>query len=514
VRSVATHANLPTMPQTYSVAIDGVSVFVIAGSLTIDRTIGKRSQASFTIRSDTSSHFQQYQQVAIHDGTGTLVFSGYISQPQEQKPGYQPSLIHTIQCIDQHFLADKRVVAAQYSNKTCGYIVQDLVNTILSEEGVTIGQIYDGVTPSDTLYPSPTLYPGGNVGLIPSATFVYCTVAQALDELVKQASLAGIPYYWMIDENKQLWFVPYTSVVNSNVVDGSKVDQKNIPCIVQRANPAYRNTQYIIGGTAETVQQTETRKGDSNTTAWTMGYNLAHVPTIKVNGVQKTVGIKGIDTGKDWYWNKGDSTITQDSSGTILTTSDTLQVVYIGQYPSVVISQDGGQVAYESDLDGSSGVIEVVMQDATITSINNGLSEAGQLLTRYAQQGTQIQFSTMVSGYAPGQLITVDMPWHALNSTQMLIEEVSSSDQADRINIWHQIKAISGPYDVSWQDFFSTLLKQQQIATDISVGVSQSITVLVSGTLDISPTLAMEVEVYACPLPSSSLYPSTTLYPC
>src|SRR5258708_33346591 len=146
------------------------AVFVVAGTLSINSTIGKRSTASFTVKTDNNTHFQQYQQVWIYDTTNTLIFSGYISQPKETKPGFQPVLEHTITCIDQHFLADKRVVAASYTNKSPGFIVTDIFNNILAAEGVTIGQIYDGAAavnlyPSLTLFPSLTLYPTENVGL-------------------------------------------------------------------------------------------------------------------------------------------------------------------------------------------------------------------------------------------------------------------------------------------------------------------------------------------------------------
>src|SRR5690349_7164103 len=105
VRSVATNAGLYHPAKTYKVVVNGNSVMTLAGTLNIQNTIGKRSQASFTIHSDTNTHFQQYQQVQIYDATGTLVFNGYITTPKEQRPGFQPSLIHTITCTDQHYLA-------------------------------------------------------------------------------------------------------------------------------------------------------------------------------------------------------------------------------------------------------------------------------------------------------------------------------------------------------------------------------------------------------------------------
>ena len=511
--TTSTTTSTPAPTGTYRVLVGGSAVFVLAGTLTFDRVIGKRAQASFTVYSTTATHFQQYQQVQIYDGAGTLAFSGYITTPKEQQPGFQSSLVHTVTCTDQHYLADKRVVANVYVNKTCGFIAQDIVTNILAAEGVTIAQIYDGPTPGPLLYPSPTLYPGGNIGLIPQATFSYATVAQALDELVKAASSSGVPYYWMIDQNKQLWFVPYTTVVNSALVDGSQIDMVVAPCTVTRSNPTYRNTQYLVGGYSQTATQTETRKGDGNTVAWTMGYALNATPAITLNGPTKSVGIKGT-TGHDYYWAQGDPVITQDSGAGKLVSTDTLQIVYVGQFPSVIIDQNAAQIGYQKSIDGTSGIVEKVDQDATLTSTANGLSEASQLLTLYGQQGIILQFTTRQNGYAPGQLITVNLPRHQLYNVQMLISEVSAGDQIDHFTIWYTVTAVMGPYDISWVHFFSKVLTQNQPANSINVGISQSISLLVPFTEALSVSMTMNVSVYACPVPGPTLYPSPTLYPC
>lgn len=499
----------------YMVLIGGKPVFVVAGSLSFQNSVGRRSQASFTVHSvDGATHYQQYQQVRIYDRYNYLVFSGYITQPKEQKPGFKPSLNHSISCTDQHYLADKRRVTASYTNKTCGYIVQDILRTILSQEGVTEGLIYDGPTPGDGLYPSDTLYPGGNVGLIPNANFVYAKVSDVLDALVKSASTSGVPYFWSIDQFKRLYFVPYTTITNDTVVDGTKIDYVLSPPSVTRANPTYRNTQYVTGGTAETLPQDESRKGDGTATAWTMSFELAHVPTITVNGVSKTVGISGVETGKDFYWNKGSNVISQDSSGTKLTTSDTLRVQYVGQYPSTVIAANGAQIDYQASIDGTSGINEDVETDSSIASVDDGLAEASNLLTRYATQSSTLQFTTLVSGYDAGQLIPVNLPEFDLSEKQMLIESVTGGDQIDGINLWWTITAIIGPYDTNWVSFFAKLFKQPITVDPINVGESQVVTNLQQLTLNMAPTMSMSANVYACPLPSDTLYPSDDLVPC
>jgi len=498
--------------------INGQPVFVEAGTLSVDLSVGKRSQASATVLTDTNTHFQQYQQVQIFDQNGVLVFNGYITNPVESKPGFGPFLEHQLTFCDQHFLADKRRVAASYTNKTCGFIVQDILTKVLASEGVSVGQIYDGPTPSDTLYPSNTLYPGGNVGLIPQATFVYATAADAMDALVTEASSAGIPYYWQIDQNRQLWFVPYTTTINPTVVDGSLVDDgtySGTSPSVTRANPTYRNTQYILGGVAQTSSvQIETRKGDGNNTTFTMSYDLASAPAVTVNSSTKNAGIRGLDSGKDWYWQQGSPDITQDSAGTKLVGTDTFQAAYIGQYPSVVVDSNAGQVSYEASIDGSSGIIEDVDTDTTITSISNGFSKASILLQRYGVQALSFQFATRAPGYAQGQLITVNYAPFGFYNAQMLVETVNAADQVDAYNIWYTVSAVQGPYDMDWVNFFSSLLTQQAPANSINIGVSQSLQLIAPFSLTVGVAMTLNTLVYACPLPSSTLFPSNTLFPC
>lgn len=486
-----------TLPaHAYTATIGGQAVLIEQGTLLLDNAVGKRSTGSFTVHlQNPTTHFQQYEEVEVFDQNGVLVYSGYITSPVETKPGFQTSLEVAITVCDQHYLADKRVIADSYENQTCGFMVNNIVINILAQEGVTVGRIDAGP-------------------VVPSAVFVYCTVAQALDEIVKAASASGAPWYWQIDQNKKIWFVSYTAIVNSTVVDGTLVEMVNNPPQVTRANPLYRNTQYLLGGVAQTSSQSKTIKGDGVTSSWPMDYDLALVPTITVNSVTKTLGIKGLDTGKDFYWAKGDPIIAQDSSATKLISTDTMVVTYTGQYPIVSLVQNGPQITAQATLDSTSGEIDEVEFDTTISDVTSGITKASNLLTRYGVNGTLAQFTTMATGYVQGQLITVNLPWFGLNSAQMLIEEVSLSDQTDGINIWYTIKAVQGPYDTTWVDFFGNLIVSNQLANSINIGVSQSLVILVSLLGSITPTALLNPTVHACPVPSATLFPSSTLFPC
>lgn len=462
-------------PATVSLTIGTSPVSIFATSLLAKSKIGRRGELAVTVYDPLGvNHFQQYQQVNLFDQQANLVFSGYITNPIETKPGFGPLLLTQFTATDQHYLADKRVLAKLYRNQTCGFIVQDIVTNILSAEGVTVGQIDAGLT-------------------IPIANFGYVTVAQALDALVTSASSSGTPFYWVIDQNQVLWFVAYTDITGPTM-DATTIDNGALSSFipqVTRANPLYRNTQYVVGGFQEAGTHDETRAGDGQTRAFTFSYPLNAAPTtFTLNGSNVTIALLGT-SGAQYYWAQGSQVITQDSSQTILVSTDRLRAVYVGQVPAVFTGQHADQVTFMANLDGTSGIVEAVITDTTVTSFNQGMSEVGQALQRYCVQGLQFQFATRQAGLAPGQLITVNYAPYGFSGAQMLIEEVDFSDQVDGFTIWYIVTAVQGPYDTYWTDFFGNLFNKGGIALSINVGV------------------AIVQPLY----PSTTLLPSPTLYP-
>ena len=464
------------VPSNWAMPIGGAVAQVRAGTLLIQNTVGRRGHLSATVYDPGTgalygtgpygagsygvggTHFQQYQQVAVIPGGSAIpAFTGYITTPQETKPGFAPLLETQVVATDQHYLADKRIVAAVYKNKTCGYIVQDMLTNILSQEGVIVGQIATGP-------------------VVPVANFGYVTVASALDALVAAASSSGVPYYWMIDQNKALWFVAYTAVVGP-AVDGTQIDDgraSGMLPVVTRANPLYRNTQYAAGGVAQTGTNDETKAGDGQTRSFPFNYPLAATPTtFTLNGNAVNLGIKG-QTGYQYYYAIGDPIIAQDSSQTVLVSTDRLRMVYVGQEPTTFAAYNAAQIAAQSLIDGTSGINEAVLTDNTIATSADGLAKCNQQLTQYGSAGQKFEFATRQSGFAQGQLITVTYAPLGFTATQMLIEQLDISDQPDGFNIWYTVHAIAGPYDVNWVSFFSRLLQPATIANSINLGVTLS----------------------------------------
>jgi hypothetical protein len=481
------------------VALDGVTTLLQHGSMQITRAIGQRSTGQFVVVDTTgTARYYQGQPVVITDNLNNTAFAGVVTSDQRIRATQGATIEHTVQVSDNHYYADAKLAPYAATNKTCGQIVNDLINNFLAPEGVTAGQIDSGP-------------------VVVSLTSNYATCADVLDALV---SKAGGGWYWVITDAKTLHFRQQTTAPAAPfTVDDDLIERGTD--VATHSGDQYRNTQYMLGGVTQTLQQTETRQGDGKTIAFTMGYELNATPTITLNGGAQTVGILGVDTGKQWYWNLGSQIITQDGGGTKLVSTDTLQVVYIGQFQSVAISNDNAAITTMQMRAGgaTSGIVEAVAFDTTTTSSDQAFQSAAGYLSTYAQDLDTLQGMTTSYGFIEGQLATVNVPAHDFINTPMLVEQVVITDSgplsAELVDLYYTLKCVSGPTNTGWQAFFKNLAGQaQQIIGAITLGQSSTLTVLESVNESWGWSESVSETVNVCSFPGATLYPGATLFPC
>ncbi len=237
------------------------------------------------------------------------------------------------------------------------------------------------------------------------------------------------------------------SVSNTDMRKGS-IDYIN-------SAPQYRNKQYVKGGKDITDPQTQQFKGDGVNQTFVVGYPIAKKPTITLNGVSQSVGIRGLEENKQWYWAKGDNTITQDSNSTPISEIDTLAVTYQGEFDIVVITMDAGEIERNNEIEGSgTGIVEAVTDDRSISNRTAAFELANSQIKKYAKVSNRLKFETTKSGLKPGQLLTVSLPDYGLNNAEMLIERVSISTEGAGKTIWYEIETVEGPTHQSWAKMF------------------------------------------------------------
>ncbi|KKL51097.1 hypothetical protein LCGC14_2298900, partial [marine sediment metagenome] len=430
------------------------AVLIKKASIFVDQRIEERSVARFTIVDiPGTASYSKGQLVKIYDPNNDLIFGGVIDNPETVRPAPSGELLHPITCADYHYTADKRLVAESYLATSAGDIVTDLRTKYLLDEGVTVGNIEAGPD-------------------IVQAVFNYVRTSQALDRL---AELAG--FTWFIDENKALYFQARTTTAapwalvdtNNDVIKGTSR--------FSGANPMYRNRQYIRGGRDVTGAQTETFTADGDMVAFTVGYGINAVPTVKEDGgAAKDMGIKGIDTAKEYYWSKGDPIVVAENApanGVVVT------IEYVGQYDVLVLATDEAAITALAAIEGSgTGWVDAIDDEPKLDDSDAALDVAKAKLSRFAVDAARLNYDTVRTGLRPGQVQAVTLPAYGLAAEDMLIESVRTHIYTG--NLMHRIQAIQGPGEGSWAQFFLKLASgKDEVMEKLNVGSDQILILLI-----------------------------------
>lgn len=225
----------------------------------------------------------------------------------------------------------------------------------------------------------------------------------------------------------------------------------------------YRNRQ-ILTGVIGTSSFTEVKHGDGSTRTWNVANPLTAPPTIILNGQTQTVGIRGVDTGKQYYYQIGSTAITQDSSGTLLADTDNLVIAYTGSYITEAQRDNATPGTFPGTtsqaemaiIDGTSGIVENVI-DVSSQNMTVAAAQAygDQLLQRYGKlAGRTLTFSTLRPGLAPGQQLTAFVPWQQCIDVQFLITSVNVTAESAQVPggvlYWYKVEAVEGATLGSW----------------------------------------------------------------
>jgi hypothetical protein len=317
----------------------------------------------------------------------------------------------------------------------------------------------------------------GNGVLVPSTAFAYTqNLAQSLDTL---ASMCPTPtqYIWYLDKNKKPYFNQQRALAAPWYVwpgaDGRMLWSAN-PVVVSRPDMLYRNRQIVDGGIDTTSTITYTLPTDGITQTWQMAYPLNAAPIITLDDVTQNIGVAGVDTGKDFYYQIGSATISQDPSETPPAKTSLGIISYIGQIPVRVVRNNTGQFpgtvsqAQLAAIDKTSGIVEDYISDPTLTKAAAEALGDG-LLQKFGVLGRNLTYSTNKFGLAPGQLALHAISQHGVVNAPFLITKVTTTASLvgmntgnpfviDNMLYWYAIEATEGPVVGDWTALFGKML--------------------------------------------------------
>ena len=361
--------------------------------------------------------------VLIEDGATTL-FAGTVDGLTQGTLDRREALRVSVDCVDHNQLADRRLVAEAYvtPGQTLGDIVRAIVATYLDGFGVTDTYVEDGP-------------------VVDRAIFNYQTVAEAFGEL---ADLTG--YAWYIDYDRALHFFSRETNVAPYGLTETSGNWGNMT--VRRDRSSYRNRQFVRAGTDQSDPLSEQLVGDGTRKVFTLGLPAATEPTISVGGGSKTVGIGGLESGTDWYWNKGSTEIKQDDGASAVGAGVLIAVTYTGMQPIMLSAQNDAEVALR-------GVWEAIEDRPNIDRSDLASAVGDGLLRKLARIPVEVEWETLTAGLAAGQLISIQNGLHDL-AGDYLIKSVEYADQGG-LRFAYRVQAWDGEAVGGWVDFFRGL---------------------------------------------------------
>lgn len=451
--------------------VDG---YTVPGSIVFDSQLGSRAKggmlllvpASDTYRPVKGSEIRLFNPVTDETAFGGIVF-------ESKRTVHFPSgdKFFSLVLTDFNVLADRRRMFGKLAATTSGAVVQWIIDNYLAEFGVTAGTIEAGTAIAEVRYngQSPT---------------------EGLNELAK---IDG--YTWNIDAEKRLSYVSRES-------NAAPFDLSPSYCPVHSLETVdtlegFRNRQFLRGSqNSITDSRTESIVGDGARREHKVRYKAASNVSVTVNGAAKTLGIRGLSSGKDFYWKEGEDLVTQDETATPLAASDTLAVTYRGYYPLMVRLDDTPSIAARAAAEGTSGLYEALEEDSSCQYLDLGLDKAETLIRQNAFDKIDFSYTTSVPGLRAGMVQRVQLPDLGIDAT-ILITSVTAAelDLPDREGgvMRYTVNGVSGEKADDWLEFY------RQLAQRTKYEMREGEVITQCGKVEATCVLSMSASVIARP---------------
>lgn len=423
------------MLTAFTIAGHDVLQYVRLPSIEITDELNARNTCRFQLHDRSGQYRPAEGQPVSISWDLTVIFAGTIDHLVERILPGTPALSLDVDCVDFNQLCDRHIVTAEYLNQTLKAVVQGLLANNLAGEGLTLDAAMEtGPTLDHIVFPD-------------------VTVTQALNSV---SELTG--YAWYIDYAKVLHVFSREFFAAPFPLDDLAL-WRNLT--VSRARDQYRNQQYVIGGQDIANAQAEQFHGDSKQTSFVVALPIALVPTVEEDRgagfIMKTVGIRSVESGKDWYWNQGETSVSQDDAGTKLSSTDTLRVTYQGFFDIKVQGRDQGAIDERAAVEGGTGLYEAVEKAEEITRSVLAIEKSDGLLRRFARIATTIDYETFAPGLRAGQLQPVNLLRHRLVGTYLIVKVELSEVSATVLR--YRVSAVNGEAVGGWVEFFRKLVE-------------------------------------------------------
>lgn len=401
----------------------GAMNYIKSGSVQVDTSFTSHSSAQFTVISrDGSLIVPLGMPVLITDTeAGVEYFGGRVSQNDlTNEPGAAgtsatPRLTYSAcQCVGWEIILQRRTTGVSdaaaegdttlgAANPAGGQFTAVRADQI-ADYWVKHALFDDGVTENfDTSGP-----------VLPAFSSIAAKVNDAMDQLVNATNSATKQFQWFMSPRRVLNLVTlHTTPAPWNISD---VDLSDANVLIQVQN-TLTDQNYFNRGIAEINSIAQTFNGNGSATTFTLGQA---VPTedlgivrITLDGNSQTVGVLGVDSGKQWYYQPGSATITQGTGAVLLSTN-----VLVVSFPVFVIFayDDLAAQAAQTAVESGSGIWEAKINLNAMSTVVDAETFVTSMVAQARDFAQQITVMSYKPGLQVGQTIQVNLKDIGLDS--------------------------------------------------------------------------------------------------
>lgn len=484
-----------------TVTIAGTDRSANVSDVSIDWKLNARSTASLSMQSEDGSYRPTVGQEVIINRGGSPIYGGSIDEFTERREWPTPMIRYDVVVVGYERRLDKRVVnqicfGRQFfttnsisdiftfssgfnpfqngdtvrlqtagtlpggTNSTTTYYVINRTGTTcqlsISSGGAAVNLTNDGTGDHWMLYTAGTavksmvnfygVFEGLTVGTIEDGSGIeftaeYARIADIIDSI---AQLSG--KVWYVTATKAVNMVARNTFAAPFNVSGSTGLLADPAPSFRITREEYLNAVYLrISETAFALELVNfTGNGSSKKFQLSTPIKSIADDGVTVNGAAQTLGVYGVDTGKQWYYTPGDRWIIQDPGGTALSGSQTLAVNYRAYGFEHVFAEDTGEQSARAAIEsGTSGEYEGVRQDESIVSETAADIAAAAALDGSKAIAIEARYATYLNGLLPGQTQTINLPSHSINASFLLDEVSARWARAFDVDLYYTVRALS-----------------------------------------------------------------------
>lgn len=377
----------------------------------------------------------QGSEVIIQDSTLSepRLFAGIINRVE--LVNNRAPLVWKVDCQDYTMQMDKKLVVETYLGWSADAIVRDISNKYcpgFSASGVDNGAPIIESTGTD---------------------FNYLTPSECMKWLCDY-----IGWQWYVDYYKVVHFFDPAELGTSapmTLKPGGRFTNFKVSIDHQ----GLRNRVYVLGGSMLSDPQTIEWKADGLARIWVLPWSPQDC-SLRVGRVDYSIGIEGTDEedSKEYFVNVNDNYLC--CSGPTATPVSGLTMSLTGRQSIDVITVVDDLASQETLalLEGGDGVYEHHIKDETLITIEAAESAGNADLREWANPKTTGSFTTIVPGWATGQLVNIELPERGINMV-FLIQKVGIS--LSETGLWIFTIEFGGRL-LGIADFLKALVSAQQ----------------------------------------------------